>query len=205
MATRATIGKVERDGRGRRVRLVYDGYPTWAGAKLLLHYGAEETIEELVGLGAIYTLGDSPERVEGASIQGSVLDDGKGHITRAMVRDGGYMMSEYGPVETANGIDGVVADCGTGFAYIWTPDGWFGAYGESDDPGVMPLHSFIVEHYNQQYRECVAVRVPGWWMPLCETHNRGHGITDLRTVLPPELLPPDFAPPPGMDLEPLVA
>ena len=194
MSTRATIGKVEADGSGRRVLLVYDGYPTWAGAKLLLNYGNEEAIESLIELGTIYTLGDSPEHTPGSFIKNGILDDGQGHVTRALSREGGYDIAEHGPVATTGGLQGVAAGWNHPYVYAWTPDGWFGCYGEGEDEGeFLPLSTFIITAYRNQYENCVRGETPpGWNSAYCLTHNRGHTIPDLSKILPLELIPPDL-------------
>ena len=53
MASRAIIGKVDRQGNGRAIFLGHGCYPDDAGAMLLENYSDEEPIDRLIGSGAI--------------------------------------------------------------------------------------------------------------------------------------------------------
>ena len=52
MASRAIIGKVDRQGNVQAIYLGYGCYPDAAGAMLLDHYSDEELIDRLIGSGA---------------------------------------------------------------------------------------------------------------------------------------------------------
>ena len=64
MSTNAMIYKKMQDGSVKGVYLHWDGYPSWAGDKLLNHYTTEEKVQRLIDLGAISVLGNNPEPCE---------------------------------------------------------------------------------------------------------------------------------------------
>ena len=61
VASRAIIGKVDRQGNGQAIFLGHGCYPDDAGAMLLQHYSEEESIDRLIGSGAITRLAPTPE------------------------------------------------------------------------------------------------------------------------------------------------
>ena len=61
MASRAIIGKVDRQGNGQAIFLGHGCYPDDAGAMLLERYSDEEPIDRLIGSGAITRLAPTPE------------------------------------------------------------------------------------------------------------------------------------------------
>lgn len=134
MSTWCCIGKMERDGGGRYVLLTHDGNPKWAGRKLLEHYSDAQAIDELIALGDLKTLGDSPDQVPGANA-GTGENPYLWHITRSYRRDGQVPVQgalDWEPRATEGGTDGLfeVAARRTPaqWAYAWTPDGWLACY-----------------------------------------------------------------------------
>lgn len=199
MGTRAIIAKIGPDGTGKRVSLTYDGYPTWAGVKLIRHYNDEKTIDTLIGLGAIYTLSDSPEHTPGSFLKWGESD--KLHdVTRTFGREGKGNFPEYPPEEVSGGLEGVCADIAEPpYTYVWTPDGWFASYpvylpydDEDEDDSeqeqrFVPLLTLIHNYHFAMYSDCQAGPPEGPYRIRCTVHD--HVIEPLQNILPTELMP----------------
>ena len=205
MGTRAIIAKIERDGTGKRVLLVYDGYPTWAGVKLIRHYNDEKTIDTLIGLGNIYTLSDSPEHTPGSYLKWGESDN-LWDVTRTFGREGKGNFPEYPPEAVSGGLEGVCAEIeGPPYTYIWTPDGWFASYPvytpdeddedyeDDDDVNLeqrfVPLLTLIHDYHFKMYSDCQAGPPDGPYRIRCTVHC--HTIQPLQDILPKEMMPKD--------------
>ena len=64
MSTNAMIYKKMQDNSVKGIYLHWDGYPSWAGDKLINHYTTEDKVQRLIELGAISVLGNNPEPCE---------------------------------------------------------------------------------------------------------------------------------------------
>ena len=197
MGTQAYIANIQRDGAGRRIHLQMDGYPTWAGARLLLHYSNAQEINKLMDLGDLMTLGNNPGPDPGAFIHASSNTDRLGHITRAMIRDGQALapgrLERYRAQHCEGGLAGIAPNPQfRPYTYAWTPDGWLGAGPDyrQEQQQFMPLLHLIHDYHRQNYEHCRPGGEP--WSPYqlnCAVH--GHTISLLQECLPRALLPTD--------------
>ena len=135
MSTWCAIAKIERDGSGRYILLTHDGYPDWAGIRLLRSYSEESEIDELLSLGDLSTLSDSPEAVVGAHAESFREQPHCGYITRSYRRDGAVKLSgdmSWKPRGVRGGTDEFfnfsAQETCAAWAYAWTPDGWIGCW-----------------------------------------------------------------------------
>ncbi len=109
MASRAIIGKVDRQGNGQAIFLGHGCYPDDAGAMLLERYSDEESIDRLIGSGAIARLAPTPEN----------------SIT--YFRHYNQPWERCRPYAFRGGTDRFFANYwspGPEWLYVWTPDGW---------------------------------------------------------------------------------
>ena len=194
MSTPAYIAQIRPDGTGQRILLSMDGYPTWAGVKLLLHYSSQERVRDLIDLGPLLTLGDNPEHQEGAFIDEYGRWDTCDHPTRAFGREGHPHYHPHQPERVSGGLQGVCPPDEYNFqpwTYVWTPDGWFGADPEESAPqrSFVPLLTLIHAYHRDKYEDCEAGEAMGPYMVKCSKHS--HGISLLQPLLPGELLPED--------------
>ncbi len=61
MATRSTIAQEYSDGTVRQIYCHSDGYPEWNGQILDQHYADPSKLKQLIDLGDLSSLGQSPE------------------------------------------------------------------------------------------------------------------------------------------------
>ena len=196
MSTDAYIAMLDRDGNGQRIELRMDGYPTWAGARLLLHYQTEEQVQQLINLGNLFTLGNRPGPDPGAFINAQGTDK-LGHLTRSLMRDTTHFTPEQkarqAPQTFRGGLDGIVPrnDQFPPYTYAWTPDGWFGAVpvDECDIFSYSPLLTVIHDYHRLMFEDCVPDPARDWgpYMLHCTVHD--HAIRLLNQCLPRALLP----------------
>ena len=109
MASRAIIGKVDRQGNGQAIYLGHGCYPDDAGKMLLQHYSEEESIDRLISSGAITRLAPTPEN----------------SIT--YFRHYNQPWESCRPYAFRGGTDRFFANYwspGPEWLYVWTPDGW---------------------------------------------------------------------------------
>ena len=112
MASRAIIGKVDRQGNGQAIYLGHDGFPDTAGARLLRQYSEEQTINQLIRLGSVAWLETSPEE----------------SITYFHHRREPWRHCR--PYEFHGGTQWFFANYWSPapeWLYVWTPDGWLGS------------------------------------------------------------------------------
>ena len=209
MSTDAYIAMLDREGNGQRIELRMDGYPTWAGARLLLHYTDEAQMRRLIDLGNLMNLGNRPGPDKGAYIDAHG-NDRLGHITRSLMRDTTQFTPEQKARQKAQsfsgGLDGIIPrdDQFPPYTYAWTPDGWFGAMPpeEGDLFAYSPLLTVIHDYHRRLFDGCVPDPDKDWgpYMRHCAVHD--HGIRLLNQCLPRALLPtePDH---PNVLMEPL--
>ena len=109
MASRAIIGKVDRQGSGRAIYLGHDGFPDTAGARLLRHYSEEQTINQLIRQGSVAWLETTPEE----------------SITYFRHRRQPWQYCQ--PYPFRGGTEWFFANYWSPapeWLYVWTPDGW---------------------------------------------------------------------------------
>lgn len=63
MSTRCLIGKVEKNGKIRAIYCHHDGYLDGVGQTLVDYYNDESTIDELLDLGDLSVLGETPDTI----------------------------------------------------------------------------------------------------------------------------------------------
>ena len=191
MSTPAYITKINPDGSGQRIQLFTDGYPTWAGIKLLLHYSEEEQVQALMDLGYLMNLGDSPDQVEGSYITIHGTDKLR-DITRSFKRDGQDIQGTWDADHFTGGVQNICPNPEfKPYTYAWTPDGWFAAYPE-DFPTkqvFMPLLNLIHDYHQDQFHNCEPTTQYGPYHVRCALHQ--HTINLLQPSLPRHLLPTD--------------
>ena len=191
MSTPAYITKLNPDDDGQRIQLSMDGYPTWAGTKLLLHYNQEEQVQTLIDLGDLMNLADSPEQVDGAYINIHGTDKLR-NITRSFKRDGLDIPGNWDAVHFTGGLQNICPNPQfQPYSYAWTPDGWLAAYPE-DFPTkqvFMPLLDLIHDYHRQEFDDCVPTTQDGPYHVRCGLHQ--HAINLLQPRLPRRLLPTD--------------
>ena len=109
MASRAIIGRVDRQGNGHAIYLGRGCYPDDAGAMLLEHYSDAEPIDRLIGSGSIARLAPTPVN--------SITYFRHYHQPWERCRPYGF----------PGGTDWFFANYwspGPEWLYVWTPDGW---------------------------------------------------------------------------------
>ena len=156
MATRAMIGKVDRQGNGQAIYLGHDGCPDQAGDALLQHYSEEERIDRLIGRGYVTWLKPIPEA--------SVTYHG----------DYGYSWEICQPRTFRGGTEEFFArywDVGPEWLYAWTPDGWLAS---AAMPGAPP------ESYHAD-SEALRDDDPEWreWLRLTREFQRPQPLHSL--------------------------
>ena len=117
MSTRAYIARINRDGIGLYVYLGHNSYPQTAGRMLLENYAEDHQITALIKLGSIMNLDTTPERSESY------------HLTETEP----WYRCKPEPI-TAGTDEFFAAHHAMPFLYAWTPDGWFGAFGDTRRP-----------------------------------------------------------------------
>ena len=109
MSTRCLICKKLPDGKVRGIYCHHDGNLRWVGRMLLDCYTDEKKIDELLNLGAISSLGKTPDHADGTeAFQRDLGRSAEGN--RAFVREAGR------EVETGGDIE---------YVYLWRGDGWY--------------------------------------------------------------------------------
>ena len=119
MGSRAYIAKIERDGTGEFLYLGHGCYPDDAGRILLEHYSEESSIETLMALGCVSTLGEN--------VKDSIFYH----------RDYREDWDSCQPAPLSNGTDdlfGKPYHPGVEWLYCWPPDGWLAARVECEPP-----------------------------------------------------------------------
>ena len=194
MSTQATIAITGPDGSGYASTLLNDGYPEYAGVKLLLHYNSRPDAETLVQLGTLWTLGDSPAQHPDAFLRKDGSDDRRPNITRAMGREGRTDFGPKKPRPIPPGPDSafnMVWD--TDYVYVLTPEGWRASdltRGRTQPDEFKPLLQFIHDHYQARHEDCIPGPEAGPGLFACAKH-RSHIIRSLKHLLPPEMMPED--------------
>ena len=109
MSTRCLICKKLPDGNVRGIYCHHDGNLRWAGRTLLDCYTDEKKIDALLDLGAISSLGKTPDYADGTeAFQRDLGRSAEGNS--ASVRAAGC------EVETGGDIE---------YVYLWRGDGWY--------------------------------------------------------------------------------
>lgn len=111
MSTHGIIGYISRDGYGAATYVHHDGYPDRTGAALLNHWQDTEVVKALVAGGRIRTILSCTDLSEIEYIEGPGRQ---------------YYPVELTPVETPFFERDWWKTSHAAFAYLLTPDGWFG-------------------------------------------------------------------------------
>ena len=162
MSTRSVIGITDRDGNGQLIYCHFDGYPDGAGLTLLQHWQDESKVRELMALGDLSILGseighqvdfDSFHNNDAHGIQCLAYgrDRGESNIEAASFSLGGL-----GFLDCARRRNTDIE-----YAYLWTPDGWFGTTMPSA-PQLQSLGSMVKASLHETNQR----RIEGGYEPI---------------------------------------
>ena len=131
MSTRAAIIQKQESGVYRGIYCHYDGYPSWVGKRLALHYNTVEMVNKLMDLGHISSLGKLVEPLPNDTKHS--FDTPSTDVTVAYHRDRGE--KDVGAV-IGSSFEAVVDMIEHSYAYLYTDGKWY--IGQSED-NLLPI------------------------------------------------------------------